>query len=434
MENNKIVGISADFDPVHLGHEALIKKALEIAKDEKEVVVYLNKGTSANHAPFFTNFEARKEMALKLGANRVVGVDGLHHRLNLSYSVPIRMAMMIEDGLTDYVSAANVSSKKIIDYGKEFARKEIFSGIPRNLPNRNVIRWFAVNEFLYKKYNKKVEFHMIPEVEVDGEKISGRVIRKEILDNDLEIPDHIKKLLPSSTVKILKKHISYGNIPEKRDLKEIKWHANKDSLTNLLDTAYINVKAAEKIMDKRSYNFADQIWGSLRMADYGPVLTRLAISCIEKGVTKKEVYDLLLDYEKDGIIPPDQTISKIIDRAWFVAVETSYGIPAQVANKNFFSRKNISIKRPVTVEGGMYLKSNELKYLKEDVKVGLYVDNKQRIACRMKINKYKIKTPLVLEGHVATYIRLLMDSQFIPLYAKLVHKKKGWRIRISVGS
>ena len=97
-----MIAISADFDPVHKGHEQLIRKAREIA-DEKniEVAIYMNKGYSANHAPFFTPFEARKEMALALGADKVIGVEGLHHRLILSYSVPIRLAKMHEDGVTD---------------------------------------------------------------------------------------------------------------------------------------------------------------------------------------------------------------------------------------------------------------------------------------------------------------------------------------------
>ena len=65
-----MICISADFDPVHKGHEQLIKKGREIA-DEKgcELVVYLNKGFSANHAPFFVNFDARSRMALALGAD-----------------------------------------------------------------------------------------------------------------------------------------------------------------------------------------------------------------------------------------------------------------------------------------------------------------------------------------------------------------------------
>ena len=99
-----LIGISADFDPVHKGHEKLIKEARKIAdKQDKKVVVYLNKGYSANHAPFFVNFEARKEMALALGVDEVKSFEGLHHRLVLSYSVPIRLKQMIDNGVTDYI-------------------------------------------------------------------------------------------------------------------------------------------------------------------------------------------------------------------------------------------------------------------------------------------------------------------------------------------
>ena len=87
-----LIAISADFDPVHKGHEHLIKEARKIAdRENKKLVVYLNKGFSANHAPFFVDFEARREMALALGADEVRAFEGLHHRLVLSYSVPIRL-------------------------------------------------------------------------------------------------------------------------------------------------------------------------------------------------------------------------------------------------------------------------------------------------------------------------------------------------------
>ncbi len=83
--------------------------------DEKgdEVVIYLNKGYSANHAPFFASFEARSQMALEAGADRIVPIEGLHHRLTMAYTVPIRIAMMIQDGVTDYVDAAEVNPAKI---------------------------------------------------------------------------------------------------------------------------------------------------------------------------------------------------------------------------------------------------------------------------------------------------------------------------------
>jgi len=40
-------------------------------------------------------------------------VEGLHHRLILSYSVPIRLAQMHEDGVTDYITAADISLDEV---------------------------------------------------------------------------------------------------------------------------------------------------------------------------------------------------------------------------------------------------------------------------------------------------------------------------------
>ena len=144
-----LIGISADFDPVHKGHEKLIKEARKLADEkDKKVVVYLNKGFSANHAPFFVNFEARKEMALALGADDVKAFEGLHHRLVLSYSVPIRLKQMIDDGVTDYITSASITLDEIKSKAQKFIETKNFVGMPKSYTNRNEIRWYAINKFL----------------------------------------------------------------------------------------------------------------------------------------------------------------------------------------------------------------------------------------------------------------------------------------------
>ena len=133
-----LIGISADFDPVHKGHEKLISEARKLAdKEGKEVVVYLNKGFSANHAPFFVNFEARRDMALALGADDVKSFEGLHHRLVLSYSVPIRLKQMIDDGVTDYITSASISLDEIKSKAQKFIDEGNFVGMPKSYTNRN---------------------------------------------------------------------------------------------------------------------------------------------------------------------------------------------------------------------------------------------------------------------------------------------------------
>lgn len=427
-----MIGISADFDPVHNGHVKLIEKGREIAKDTGgEVVIYLNKDYSANHAPFFANYEARREMAIRAGADRVVPIEGMHHRLTLAYTVPIRIAMMLEDGVVDYVDAADVSTEKIQKYASSFAKRGIFSGIPRNLPNRNVIRWFAVNEFLYKKYKRKMKFHIIPELKMGG-KISGREIRAKIIENNFKIPDEVKRVLPDSTVEILEKEISKGNIPGKRNIETITKRLNTYSRPNLLNIAHINANAADAIVKGRQYRNEDQIWASLRMAGYGPVLTRLAISSVEQDVTRKEVFELIKSYEAEGIIPPDQTVESVIERAWFVASGVDKGIKSSDAHEMFRKGKRGS-KFPDTIDAGMHLRSFEVEDLKDGMNALLYVDKQDRLRCQIRTETRKIKSPLKLPAKHATYLRLLIDSHFIPLNARIIEKKEGMRVRIFIG-
>lgn len=428
-----MIGISADFDPLHNGHVKLIEKARELAdKKNDKVVIYLNKGFSANHAPFFTDYEARSLMALEAGADRVVPIEGLHHRLTLAYTVPIRIAMMIEDGVKDYVDAADVSTSQIKKYAESFSRSGIFSGIPRNLPNRNVIRWFAVNEFLYAKYKRKLKFHIIKEHKTGGEKISGRSIRQEIMDNNLQIPESVAHLLPPSTVHILEQEIKKGNIPGERDLETILHHLNHYPRWKLLNMAHFNVDAVEQIIQGRRYHRENQIWASFRKAGYGPVLTRLAISCLEKDVTRLEVYQIIKKYQDKGIIPPDQRVGKVVERAWYLSSQLEKDLSLSHSHKLF--RAGSTIKKPplYRLDAGLHLRSFEVPSLKTGMEANLYVDKRGVLCAEIRTLNRKIKSPLKLPAKHATYLRLLVDSHFIPLKGEVIKKKEGLRIRIHI--
>ena len=419
-----MIGISADFDPVHKGHEKLIKEARKLADEKnKKVVVYLNKGFSANHAPFFASFEARKEMALALGADEVRCFEVLHHRLVLSYSVPIRLQQMIDDGVTDYITSASISLDEIKSKAQKFIDEGNFVGMPKHYTNRNEIRWYAINQFL----GSKLEYHVVKELNKD--KYSGRLIRQSIIDNDMTITDDVKKVLPKSTVDILQREIDAGNIPEERNWDDIYKRMNTYSRGNLEKIAYLNGNTINEIIKKRVYRDPESIWAVFRRSNYGPVMTRLAISAIEMDVTKKEVMDLMKSYESKGVIPDNQKVQRVIDRAWYVA---SSDLDAREANEKFRS-EFIEVDAPLKLEAGLNLTKFETKITKEGINTDLYVDKKGKISVQFKSEGKKIKTNLRLPAVEVTYLRYIMDAHFIPVSGSIKKAKKGFKVEVVIG-
>ena len=422
-----LIGISADFDPVHKGHEKLIKEARKIAdKENKKVVVYLNKGFSANHAPFFVDFEARREMALALGADEVRSFEGLHHRLVLSYSVPIRLKQMIDDGVTDYITSASISLDEIKSKAQPFIDEGNFVGMPKSYKNRNEIRWYAINEFL----GSKVNYHVVKEFNKD--KFSGRLIRQSIIDNDMTLTNDVKKLLPKTTVEILEREIKSGKVPGERNWAEIYKRMNTYSRGNLEKIAYLNGNTINEIIKRRVYRDPESIWAVFRRSDYGPVMTRLAISAIEMDVSKKEVMDLMKSYEEQGVIPDNQKVQRVIDRAWYVASEGDKGVSARDANEAFRS-KNINVNAPSTLEAGLNLTKFETKITKEGLDTDLYVDKNGKISVQFKSEGKKIKTNLRLPAVEVTYLRYIMDSHFIPVTGSIKKAKRGFKVKVVIG-
>ena len=422
-----LIGISADFDPVHKGHEKLIKEARKIAdKEDKKVVVYLNKGFSANHAPFFVNFEARREMALALGADDVKSFEGLHHRLVLSYSVPIRLKQMIDDGVTDYITSASIPLDEIKSKAQKFIDEGNYVGMPKSYTNRNEIRWYAINEFL----GSKLKYHVVKEFNKD--KYSGRLIRQSIIDNDMVISKDIKNLLPETTVEILQREIDAGRVPGDRNWDDIYKRMNTYSRGNLEKIAYLNGNTINEIIKRRVYRDPESIWAVFRRSDYGPVMTRLAISSIEMEVSKKEVMDLMKSYEAQGVIPDNQKVQRVIDRAWYVASEGEKGVSAREANDEFRSN-NIEVNAPLILEAGLNLTKFETKITKEGLKTDLYVDKNGKISVQFKSEGKKIKTNLRLPAIEVTYLRYIMDSHFIPVNGSIKKAKKGFKVKVVIG-
>ena len=104
-------------------------------------------------------------------------------------------------------------------------------------------------------------------------------------------------------------------------------------------------------------------------------MTRLAISAIEMEVTKKEVMDLMKSYESQGVIPDNQKVQRVIDRAWYVA---SSDLDAHEANDKFRSEK-IDVDAPLSLEAGLNLTKFETKITKEGLKTDFQFSSKVKV-------------------------------------------------------
>ena len=298
--------------------------------------------------------------------------------------------------------------------------------MPKNYTNRNEIRWYALNEFL----GSKLKFHIVKEL--DKEKYSGRLIRQSIIDNDYSITSETKKLLPKSTVEILEREIDKNNIDLGRNWADIYKRMNTYSRGNLGKIAYLNGETVNQIIKKRVYSNPESVWAAFRRSDYGPVMTRLAISAIEMDVSKAEVMGLMKSYEEKGVIPEMQKVSKVIERAWYVACKTNEGMSAREANNNF-RQGNIEVKdAPLNILAGLNLTRFETKIMKENIDADLYIDKNNKISVQLKSEGKKIKTNLRLPAREVTYLRYIMDSHFIPISGTTKKDKKGYKINVKI--
>ena len=334
---------------------------------------------------------------------------------------------MIDDGVTDYITSASISLDEIKAKAQKFIDEGNFVGMPKSYTNRNEIRWYAINEFLGSKLN----YHVVKEFNKD--KYSGRLIRQSIIDNGMVITDEVRKLLPESTVEILQREIDAGRTPGERNWQGIYKRMNTYSRGNLEKIAYLNGNTINEIIKRRVYRDPESIWAVFRRSDYGPVMTRLAISAIEMEVSKKEVMDLMKSYEAKGVIPDNQKVQRVIDRAWYVACEGEKGISARDANNRFRS-ENIEVEKPpMTIEAGLNLTRFETKITKEGLDTDLYVDKNGKISVQFKSEGKKIKTNLRLPAREVTYLRYIMDSHFIPVSGSIKKAKKGFKVKVVIG-
>lgn len=135
--------------------------------------------------------------------------------------------------------------------------------------------------------------------------------------------------------------------------------------------------------------------------------------------------DLMKGYESQGVIPDNQKVQKVIDRAWYVA---SSDMDARSANETFRS-EDIKVDAPLSLEAGLNLTKFETKITKEGIDTDLYVDKNGKISVQFKSEGKKIKTNLRLPAVEVTYLRYIMDSHFIPVTGSIKKPKRDLRLK-----
>ena len=142
--------------------------------------------------------------------------------------------------------------------------------------------------------------------------------------------------------------------------------------------------------------------------------------------------ELMKSYETLGVIPKNQKVQKVIDRAWYVASSIENGVSAREANEKFRSQ-DINVNPPLSLEAGLNLTKFETKITKEGINTDLYVDKNGKVSVQFKSEGKKIKTNLRLPAREVTYLRYIMDSNFIPISGSIKKAKKGFKVKVVIG-
>ncbi len=72
--------------------------------------------------------------------------------------------------------------------------------------------------------------------------------------------------------------------------------------------------------------------------------------------------------------------------------------------------------------------------MKEGLTGDLYIDKNNKTSIELRSEGKKIKTNLRLPANEVTYLRYIMDSNFIPVNAEIVKAKKGFKVKIVIAS
>lgn len=305
--NNKyIIADFTEYNPLHNGHYHCMKVAKE--KVPNGIFVAIVPGLferSGRGIPFIMTRQARSKAAISIGADIVVegppmGIMGSgQYSLCLAKTFKALNTDFIPRGYSPFDGFDIILDRIAKGYGiapKPYKIVDmecdeiLFEG---KLEEDNYVIASLSKSLKKIGFNFKNKFLFIKRIEG----VSGTLIREATISgNFLEVT----KMLPSSTIDILKNEIKENRAPlhMSRDIESILNSANNLSFDELSNLNLIDIKTAEKLVDKREIKDFESIEEIQNCISYGfsSHFNHRVLSVLETKINKNIIYDYIDNY------------------------------------------------------------------------------------------------------------------------------------------
>ncbi|MCU4117005.1 nucleotidyltransferase [Mycoplasma zalophi] len=183
------VAIIAEYNPFHNGHIYQLKQAKKIFKDQKIYIILTDNYTQRGDFNVL-DFEYRKELALKYGANEVIKLD---------YNYSAQAAHIFAKGAIELIHKHKIDN---VFFGSETEDISVFveaaNAIKNNIDqyNKNVKKWLKQGFSFVRSSSESLKELIGQEFKLPND-ILGFEYVKEIVFNDYKITPHcIKRTIP----------------------------------------------------------------------------------------------------------------------------------------------------------------------------------------------------------------------------------------------
>ncbi len=302
-ENPRIIADFTEYSPLHKGHLYCMKQAQKAFPDALFVAIVPGPTErSGRGLPYIMTRQARARAAIAVGADVVV--EGPPMGIMGSGQYSLCLASMFKALDADIIPRGYKPTE-----GFDLILKRISMGhavAPRpykmvDLDTREILLEGKLQEDNYviaslSKSLRKIGFDFKNKFffvkRVEG--VSGTLIRKSVLDNNL---DKVNDMLPPETIEVLREEIESNHAPlhNIRSEELILETVNESSRDDLLNLSLLNETTVNDIIDKRPYNSLNEVVKSISQGFSTHHKTRV-LSSLEAKVDKETISKYIENY------------------------------------------------------------------------------------------------------------------------------------------